>query len=84
MRDLVQVLLHANVHDELLVVTRASGGAGVLDPVFGGGQVGKDGRGQIESDANELEYLLQEAQVLGREDVGRRAGPVCAAARLRL
>ena len=68
-RDLVEVLL-ASVHEELLIVTRASCGAGALDPASGGGRVGEDGRGQIEGDAEELEHLLQEAQVLRREDVG--------------
>ena len=45
-RDLVEVLL-ASAHEELLVVTRASGGAGVLDPAFGGGRVGKMGVGRL-------------------------------------
>ena len=63
-------MLLASVHEELLIVTRASGGAGVFDPAIDGGRVSKDGRGQIEGDAEELEHLLQEAQVLGREDVG--------------
>ena len=68
LRDFVQVLL-TSVHEELLVVTRACGGAGVL-PAVGGDRVSEDGHGQIESDAEELERLLHEAEVLGREDVG--------------